>query len=150
MKPKLALSWRLFDCQRMLLQDKSTEDFYEDDSINRHLKLSQLKTTFRKCLMSSQSMTSALLGQLDGANVYPGAWCILLLFLFLWLPLVVQSIHETLVSFQFLNLRQSVGLLGRGISPSQGRYLAYTDTHALSAIPSHDPSVRASEDGSCL
>jgi hypothetical protein len=25
--------------------------------------------------------------------------------------------------FQFLNLRQSVGLLGRGISPSQGRYL---------------------------
>jgi hypothetical protein len=27
------------------------------------------------------------------------------------------------VSIQFLNLRQSVGLLGRGISPSQGRYL---------------------------
>jgi hypothetical protein len=30
------------------------------------------------------------------------------------------------VLLQFLNLRQSVGLLGRGISPSQGRYLAQT------------------------
>jgi hypothetical protein len=27
------------------------------------------------------------------------------------------------VSLQFLDLRESVGLLGRGISPSQGRYL---------------------------
>jgi hypothetical protein len=30
------------------------------------------------------------------------------------------------VSLQFLNLRQLVGLLGRGISPSQGRYLTQT------------------------
>jgi hypothetical protein len=30
------------------------------------------------------------------------------------------------VSLQFLNLRQSVGLLGRGISPWQGRYLTQT------------------------
>jgi hypothetical protein len=30
------------------------------------------------------------------------------------------------VSFQFPNLRQSVGLLGRGISPSHGRYLHWT------------------------
>jgi hypothetical protein len=30
------------------------------------------------------------------------------------------------VSLQFLNLRQSVGLLGREISPSQGRYLNRT------------------------
>jgi hypothetical protein len=30
------------------------------------------------------------------------------------------------VSLQFLNLRQSAGLLGRVISPSQGRYLAQT------------------------
>jgi hypothetical protein len=30
------------------------------------------------------------------------------------------------VSLQFLNLRQSVGLLGRVISPSQGRYLTQT------------------------
>jgi hypothetical protein len=32
------------------------------------------------------------------------------------------------VSFQFLDLRQSVGLLGRGISPSQGCYL-HTGQH---------------------
>jgi hypothetical protein len=31
-------------------------------------------------------------------------------------------------SLQFLNLRHSVGLLGRVISPSQGRYLAQTQT----------------------
>jgi hypothetical protein len=31
-----------------------------------------------------------------------------------------------LVSLQFLNLRQSVGLFGRGISPLQGRYLTQT------------------------
>jgi hypothetical protein len=30
---------------------------------------------------------------------------------------------KSLVSLQFLNLKQSVGLLRRGISPSQGRYL---------------------------
>jgi hypothetical protein len=30
------------------------------------------------------------------------------------------------VSLQFLYLRQSVGRLGRGISPSQGRYLTQT------------------------
>jgi hypothetical protein len=30
------------------------------------------------------------------------------------------------VSIQFLNLRQSVGFLGRGISPMQGRYLYRT------------------------
>jgi hypothetical protein len=62
------------------------------------------------------------------------------------------------VSLQFLNLRYSVGLFGREISPSQGRYLhteqhkhrINTDIHALSGIRTHDPSVRASEDGSCL
>jgi hypothetical protein len=59
------------------------------------------------------------------------------------------------VSLQFLNLRQSVGLLGRGISPSQSRYLTQTeytktDIHALSGIQTYDPSVRASEDISCL
>jgi hypothetical protein len=55
---------------------------------------------------------------------------------------------------------QAVEQLGRGISPSQGRYLRagqhkhriniHTDTHALSGIRTHDPSVRASEDSSCL
>jgi hypothetical protein len=36
------------------------------------------------------------------------------------------------VSLQFLNLRQSVGLLGWGISPKQGRYLHRT-THRINA-----------------
>jgi hypothetical protein len=46
---------------------------------------------------------------------------------------------------------QTVGLLGRVISPSQGRYLhtgqhehkinAHTNMHALSGIRTHDPSV---------
>jgi hypothetical protein len=54
------------------------------------------------------------------------------------------------VSFEFLNLRQSVGHLGRGISPSQDRYLTQTDIYALSGIRTHDPSVLASEDSSCF
>jgi hypothetical protein len=55
---------------------------------------------------------------------------------------------------------QSVGLLGRMISPSQGRYLhtgqhehrinAHTDIHALGGTRTYDPSVRASEGSSCL
>jgi hypothetical protein len=56
------------------------------------------------------------------------------------------------VSLQFLNIRYSVGLLGRVNSPSQGRYLTQTQTniHALSGIRTHDPSVGASEHSSCL
>jgi hypothetical protein len=55
---------------------------------------------------------------------------------------------------------QTVGLLGRGISPSQGHYLhtgqhkhrinSHTDTHSSSGIRTQDPSIRASEDSSCL
>jgi hypothetical protein len=54
------------------------------------------------------------------------------------------------VSLQFFNRRHSVGLFGRVISPSQGRYLTQTDIHALSGIRTHDLSVRGSEDCSCL
>jgi hypothetical protein len=36
------------------------------------------------------------------------------------------------VSLQFLNLRHSVGLLGRMISPSQGRYLTQTQNKQTS------------------
>jgi hypothetical protein len=60
----------------------------------------------------------------------------------------------------FWSHTQSVGLLGRKISLSQGRYLhteqhrhrinAHTDIYALIVIRTHDPSVRASEDNSCL
>jgi hypothetical protein len=63
--------------------------------------------------------------------------------------------------FQFRNhFSQTVGLLGRVTSPSQGRYLntgqhkyrinARTDIHALNGIRTHDPSVRAREDSSYL
>jgi hypothetical protein len=56
--------------------------------------------------------------------------------------------------FQFLDLfAQSVVLLGRGISPSQDRYLhtgqhkqrikAHTYIHASSVIRTHDPTERA-------
>jgi hypothetical protein len=60
----------------------------------------------------------------------------------------------------FLFLSQMVGLFRRGIRPSQGRYLhtgqhkhrmnAHTDILALNGIWTHDPSVRACEDSSCL
>jgi hypothetical protein len=53
-----------------------------------------------------------------------------------------------------------VGLLGRVISPSQGRYLhagqhkhrinTYTDIHTLSRIRTQAPSIRGREDISCL
>jgi hypothetical protein len=49
--------------------------------------------------------------------------------------------------FSFLIYMQSVGLLGRGISPSQGRYLnrgqTHTDNNASNGIRTDDPSVRA-------
>jgi hypothetical protein len=61
----------------------------------------------------------------------------------------------TWLIFQFLNYKQLVVLLGRGISPSQGRYLhteqhkhrinAHTDIHASSGIRTHFPSVRVGE-----
>jgi hypothetical protein len=75
--------------------------------------------------------------------------------IYLWL-------YSPLLGLQFLySYTQSVGLLGRGISPSQGRYIHTeqhkhrinahnTDIHALSGIRTHNPSVRASEDSSCL
>jgi hypothetical protein len=46
--------------------------------------------------------------------------------------------------FSFLIYTQSIGLLGRGISPSQGHYLhteQNTYIHAASGIGTHDPSV---------
>jgi hypothetical protein len=71
-------------------------------------------------------------------------------------PLLDPGLFFSFVIF----FTQSVGLLGRGISPSQGRYLytgqykrrinAHTDINALSWIRTHDPSVRASEDSSYL
>jgi hypothetical protein len=70
----------------------------------------------------------------------------------LYSPLLGPGLFFSSVIFS----TQTVGLLGRVINPSQGRYLhtgqhkhrinAHTDVHALSGIRTHDPSVRASED----
>jgi hypothetical protein len=58
-----------------------------------------------------------------------------------------------LLQFRKKFFTQTARLLGRVISPSQGRYLytgqhkhrinAYTDIHALSGFRTHDPSLRA-------
>jgi hypothetical protein len=61
-------------------------------------------------------------------------------------------LHETLrfTSVFFLSLRQSVGLLGRVISSSQGLYL-YTNTEKRTPPPrTHHHGFRASEDSSRL
>jgi hypothetical protein len=62
----------------------------------------------------------------------------------------------SLLQFRNNFFTQTVGLLGRVIRPSQGRYEytgqhkqrinAYADIHGFSGIRTHDPSVRASED----
>jgi hypothetical protein len=56
--------------------------------------------------------------------------------------------------FNFLIYKQSVALLGQGISPSQNRYLhteqIHTDIHASSGIRNLVSSVRADQDVSCL
>jgi hypothetical protein len=66
----------------------------------------------------------------------------------------------SLLQFDKHFFTQTVVRLGRVICPSQGRYLhtgqykhrknAYTNIHTLSWIRNHDPSVRASENSSCL
>jgi Na+-transporting methylmalonyl-CoA/oxaloacetate decarboxylase gamma subunit len=67
---------------------------------------------------------------------------------------------EVVFIFVFiLIMLQTLGLLGRAISPSQGRYLTQDNTntekriqasniYALSGIRTHDPGFRASEDSS--
>jgi hypothetical protein len=70
--------------------------------------------------------------------------------------------HNASFHFSVLILRETVWLLGRGISPTQGRYLhtgqhkhrIITYTHQTSmpcvGFDPHDPSFWASEDSSCL
>jgi hypothetical protein len=75
-------------------------------------------------------------------------------FIHQWLysPLLIPGLF-----FSFVNIfTLTVGLLGRVIGASQGRYLhtrqhkhrinAHASIHALSGIRTHDPRVRASED----
>jgi hypothetical protein len=80
------------------------------------------------------------------------------------IPLIPYSYGVEVFIFHWI-YTQSVGLLGRVIGPSEGLYLntgqhkhginvhTHTNTqniHALSGIRTHDHSVRASEDSSCL
>jgi hypothetical protein len=76
------------------------------------------------------------------------------------MDLPAHSVPWPLIQFRN-HFTQTVGLLGRVISPSQGRYLHTgqhkhrlnahtTNIHALSGIRTHDPSVRESEDSSCF
>jgi hypothetical protein len=79
-------------------------------------------------------------------------------FIHQWLysPLLGRGLFFSFVIF----FTQSVELLGRVISPSQDHYLTHRITQTqnrhtqifipLSGIRTHDPSVRASEDSSCL
>jgi hypothetical protein len=74
-----------------------------------------------------------------------------------WLYCFCWALASSSLSQSFT---RTVGLLGRVIRPPQGRYLhtgqhkhrinAHTDIHAVSGSRTHDPSVRASEDSSCL
>jgi hypothetical protein len=70
--------------------------------------------------------------------------------------LVHRASMKQFFSLQFLNLRYSVGLPRRVIIPSQGRYRTQIENKRKQiSMPRvrfelHDPSVRASEDSSCL
>jgi hypothetical protein len=77
--------------------------------------------------------------------------------LFFSMALPANSGPRPLIQFRN-HYSQSVGFLGRVISPSQGRYLntgqkkTHTHTpniHALSGIRTNDLSVRAREESSC-
>jgi hypothetical protein len=77
------------------------------------------------------------------------------------MALPANSGPRPLIQFR-KHFSQTVGLLRRVISPSQGRYLntgqhktqnkrIHTpNIHTLSGIRTHDPSVRMREDSSCL
>jgi hypothetical protein len=78
-----------------------------------------------------------------------------------FLQCLFQPVQGPGLLFSSVIIFQTVGLLGRVISSSQSRYLHRTiqtqnkrihtpHIHALIGIRTHDPSVRASEDSSCL
>jgi hypothetical protein len=65
---------------------------------------------------------------------------------------------QNLFSETYESIGQLVGLLGRVIGPTQGLCLHRTTQHrktrthirAMSGIPTHDHSVQAAEDSTCL
>jgi hypothetical protein len=81
------------------------------------------------------------------------------IYLSIFLSVAVQPFVGLWLLFSFYSFTQSAGLLGWGISPSQGRYLqaqnkntedTRTDIHVSSGIRTRDPNVRTGEDSSCL
>jgi hypothetical protein len=80
----------------------------------------------------------------------------------IFFPMALSALSGPRPLIQFRNhFSHAVGFLGRVISSSQGLYLntgqhkqnksIHTpNIHSLSGIRTHDPSVRASEDSSCL
>jgi hypothetical protein len=90
----------------------------------------------------------------------PAFFCLSLYLMFFPMTLPAHSGPRPLIQFRN-HLSQRVGLLGRVISPSQGRYLHIEqhkqntsihtlNIHSLSGSRTHHPSDRASEDSSCL
>jgi hypothetical protein len=87
---------------------------------------------------------------------------VLLLFSFFYSSMTLQTLVGPSPLLQFHNLFYTDSRTSwTGISPPQGSYLHTeqykhrinahnTDIHALSAILTHDPIIRASEDSSCL
>jgi hypothetical protein len=74
--------------------------------------------------------------------------------IFFSMALPAHSEPRPLIQFRN-HFSQTVGLLGWVISPSEGRYLnTGQHKHTINAytpnIRTHDPSIRASEDSSCL
>jgi hypothetical protein len=72
-----------------------------------------------------------------------------------YLFMVLQSFPWTLAAFSVsISYTYSVGLLVQEISQSQGRFIhreyMHTNIHTSIRIRTHDPSVRAAEDCSCL
>jgi hypothetical protein len=75
----------------------------------------------------------------------------------IYLPIHPFIYGPTALCWTLAAFTQSLGLLGRGISPWQGRYLhtqdntnteyTHTDNYAASGIRTRNPSVRAGEDG---
>jgi hypothetical protein len=105
-------------------------------------------------LRASEDSSSCLRprGHCDRHNVYGPS----IIHQWLYSPLLDPGLFSSFV----IIFTQTVGRLGRVIRPSQGSYLhtgqhkhrknAHTDIHSLSGIRTHDPTVRASEDSSCL
>jgi hypothetical protein len=87
---------------------------------------------------------------LDGyVNCLFESWVVWLVYS-CYFPLEHRAFLKRFVSLQFLNLIHSVGLLGRVIRPSQGRYLTQTQNkHKETSMPrvGFEPTIPAFERG---